>query len=238
MFFQRRKHDSRGQALVETVLVLPILVLLLVVAADFGRVFFGWIALTNAARVGADYAAQEPTAWELMAPEEQDERDRYIDVIMADIRTMNCDLVGGTPSDPTWADGPDADPGSYDDGDYAIVDLECSFTLMTPLAGELFGGAITLAAQERFPIHRDILQGVPSPPALPSCEEDEAEVPNLIGKKMSVALTMWEDAGFDPDLFSPEVTPPPGNANKFVTTQSLDQFECAPLDAPLTVMHT
>ena len=54
MFRRRReKPVSRGQAMVEFALVLPLLALLLVVAIDFGRVFFGWVSLTNAARVGA-----------------------------------------------------------------------------------------------------------------------------------------------------------------------------------------
>ena len=38
----------RGQALVEMAIILPVLVLLLLLAVDFGRVFFGWIALNNA----------------------------------------------------------------------------------------------------------------------------------------------------------------------------------------------
>ena len=50
----------RGQALVEFALVLPLLALLLVMALDFGRVFFGWVALQNAARIGANYAGHTP----------------------------------------------------------------------------------------------------------------------------------------------------------------------------------
>ena len=49
--------------MVEFAIVLPILALLLVMAVDFGRVFFGWVSITNAARIGADYAAQHPDAW-------------------------------------------------------------------------------------------------------------------------------------------------------------------------------
>ena len=52
--------------MVESALVLPILALLLVMAIDFGRVFFGWVALQNAARIGADFAAQTPDAWDGM----------------------------------------------------------------------------------------------------------------------------------------------------------------------------
>ncbi len=49
--------DKRGQSLVEFGLMLPILVLLVLGAIDFGRVFFAYVSVTNGARNGADYAA-------------------------------------------------------------------------------------------------------------------------------------------------------------------------------------
>jgi Flp pilus assembly protein TadG len=51
-----RAH-RRGQSLVEFALVLPIMLLILVIAADFGRLFFTYIQVTNAAREGAGYAS-------------------------------------------------------------------------------------------------------------------------------------------------------------------------------------
>jgi Flp pilus assembly protein TadG len=48
----------RGQSAVELALVTPILVVLLVVAADFGRVFYTSIAVNNAARAGAQYGSE------------------------------------------------------------------------------------------------------------------------------------------------------------------------------------
>ena len=56
-FHRGSRPRRRGQAMVEFALVLPLLVLLLVMAIDFGRVFFGWVALQNATRIAADYAA-------------------------------------------------------------------------------------------------------------------------------------------------------------------------------------
>ena len=52
---------SRGQALVELALILPVLLLILLAAIDFGRVLFSWIEVTNAAREGAAYAILNPT---------------------------------------------------------------------------------------------------------------------------------------------------------------------------------
>src|SRR6187455_901874 len=43
------KRNSRGQSLVETALILPIIVLLLLLGIDLGRVFFTSIDLRNAA---------------------------------------------------------------------------------------------------------------------------------------------------------------------------------------------
>lgn len=50
------KKNNGGQALVEYALILPMLLLLIVNTVNFGGFFFGWIAMANAARAGADYA--------------------------------------------------------------------------------------------------------------------------------------------------------------------------------------
>lgn len=54
------RRGERGASLVEMAVVLPVLALLLVGAIDFGRVFYVSMALTNAARVGVQYGAQNP----------------------------------------------------------------------------------------------------------------------------------------------------------------------------------
>ena len=50
----------RGQALVEVALTLPLLLLLILGAMDFGRLYVTKIVLTNAAREGANYLAYYP----------------------------------------------------------------------------------------------------------------------------------------------------------------------------------
>ena len=54
-----RKH-SRGQSVVEFALILPVLVLLLLITLDFGRLFMSYITLTNTTRVAANYGSHEP----------------------------------------------------------------------------------------------------------------------------------------------------------------------------------
>jgi Flp pilus assembly protein TadG len=53
--------NASGQSLVELALALPVLILLLLAAADFGRLFYTWIAVSNAARAGAQYGSQTLT---------------------------------------------------------------------------------------------------------------------------------------------------------------------------------
>lgn len=53
-------RPPRGQAIVETALLLPILMLLVMGSADLGRVFYYSIAVTNAARE----AARQGTYWD------------------------------------------------------------------------------------------------------------------------------------------------------------------------------
>jgi Flp pilus assembly protein TadG len=54
--FLNRLGQNQGQALIEYVLVLPIVLLLVVNVVNFGGFFYAWITVANAARAGADYA--------------------------------------------------------------------------------------------------------------------------------------------------------------------------------------
>ena len=58
--YQKQRQPLRGQALVEFALVLPILLLLVVGAMDFARMFSTKVTLTNAAREGANYLSRNP----------------------------------------------------------------------------------------------------------------------------------------------------------------------------------
>jgi Flp pilus assembly protein TadG len=54
-------RDNLGQAFVELALVLPIFILLLVGAAEFARLAYASIEVSNAARAGVAYGAQNHT---------------------------------------------------------------------------------------------------------------------------------------------------------------------------------
>jgi Flp pilus assembly protein TadG len=56
----RTRRRQRGQSLVETAIVFPILLLFLAAAIDFGRVFDAYIVMTNAVREGARFGSVKP----------------------------------------------------------------------------------------------------------------------------------------------------------------------------------
>ena len=57
---QKKQTAQPAQALVEMAIVLPILLLLILGAMDFGRVFYAKIVITNAAREGVNYLSRNP----------------------------------------------------------------------------------------------------------------------------------------------------------------------------------
>lgn len=192
--FRRRRDTSvsRGQALVEMALVLPVLALLLVVAIDFGRVFFGWVSLTNAARIGANYAGYTP---DLMANPTQ--RTEYGNLI-ADAVT-GCNLNPADPEDaaldPVF-DDVDGDGKDNGWGDHVTVTASCEFDLITPLAEALFADQVAMTAEATFPIRFGSFAGPGGggTPPNPACTQEL--IPDLINRTVAEARQKWIDEGF------------------------------------------
>ena len=180
LFRRPGEQRTRGQAMVEFALILPLLVLLLVMSIDFGRVFFGWIALQNATRIAADTAAQRANAWPSADGNLEIEwREDYESLITEDLQNANCAFPTPHP-DPVFTNanpGAPGDTGDHDFGDLVTVSLECEFSLITPLAEGLFGGPIQLTAEATFAINGLVVVGVPdAPPAAPQpCVAPDAE---------------------------------------------------------------
>ena len=164
--------------MVEFAIVLPLLALLLVMAIDFGRVFFGWVAQQNATRIGADRAAQTWLAWPTADnAEEQLWLGQYQALITADLQAANCEFTTPHPA-PAFEDV-DGD-GAIGFGDLATVHLNCSFGLITPLAQNLFGGPINLAAESTFAVNGVVVMGIPDPPPpADPCSDPDASFTTL-----------------------------------------------------------
>ena len=80
---EKQRRRERGQSLVETAVVFPILLLLLAATIDFGRVFDAYIVLTNAAREGARFGSTNP---EMTAEE-------ILDIVVTDIMGSGTNLT-------------------------------------------------------------------------------------------------------------------------------------------------
>jgi PKD repeat protein len=146
----RRRNGARGQSLVEFTLTLPILLILTMVAIDFGRVYLGWINLQNMARVAANYAADNPRAnWGNPADPVV---VKYQNQVRGDAKASNCDLpkVAGTPTaaSPVFS--------GTNLGDTVTVNLRCNFGVITPVISSVIGSQISVGATSTFPVKSGI----------------------------------------------------------------------------------
>ena len=181
----RRSQGRRGQALVEFALILPILILLVVLAIDVGRVFFTSVSLNNATRVAANYAAANPDGpW---GPGSE-----YDTTVRRDAAGMGCTLPTTLPP-PTF-------PGGSTLGADARVRLSCSFSLITPIAGSIVGDSLALNAASTFPIRNAELTSALPPPPPPNC----FIVPDLVGQTLAAARITWSQV-FPAGVFVPAV---------------------------------
>jgi len=141
---RRGRDGHRGQSLVEFALVLPVLLLLALIAIDFGRIYLGWINLQNMARIGANYAANNP-------PGNGYDSAEYAALMAADAQATNCPLAPGQPAAPSYFDTGGNGP-TNDIGDRASVSLTCRFHPITPLISLIVGANVDVSATVAFPI--------------------------------------------------------------------------------------
>jgi hypothetical protein len=155
---------SRGQALVETALILPIIVLVLLLGIDFGRVFFTSIDLRNAAHEVTMLGGTTPDA---ACADVKAAVDRQMgrtgdpnaaicgalgtttDVVY--VTSFGCERIDPGPVCSPWAPSYPADASlRYQ------VRLEYRFQPVVPLVGFLtgngMGGSVPIAAENRSPV--------------------------------------------------------------------------------------
>jgi hypothetical protein len=202
---RRASHRSVGQALVETALLLPILLILLVAAIDLGRAFFGWVNLHQAARVAANYAATHPL------DDYTDADLAYFDLVDGETGAINCELVmdgGGLLPAPTFS----ANPAEL--GDSATVTLECGFELITPIAAQIVGQPLNMVATSTFTVRQGCIDCPPPPSMEPPPEPDDMcrFPPALAGMSLDGARNAWLSAGFLPENLTAFPAGTPGTA--------------------------
>jgi PKD repeat protein len=141
-----------GQGLVEFALVLPVLLLLMMVALDFGRVYLGWVNLQNMARIAANYAANNASGFQTSDP---DTLAVYQQTIRNDAIANNCrmPLVAGKENAPAPVFS------GYNVGDSATVSLTCTFGVITPIISNVIGSSVNVSASSQFPVKTGIIPG-------------------------------------------------------------------------------
>jgi PKD repeat protein len=133
--WRNRRQTSRGQALVEFALIIPVMLLLLVIAIDFGRMFFSYVAITNAAREGAAIGAHEPANLvqiQTTAGQETSSQSQRGENTLA-VTTVCKDSLGVTLVNCTYASG-----GAAGAGNTITVNVDEKFTFLTPMITAFF----------------------------------------------------------------------------------------------------
>jgi hypothetical protein len=148
---------SLGQSLAEFALTMPLALFMVLFGLDFGRVFLGWVALNQAAREAANYAAMNPTAWTV--PYNLTVLSEYSRLVQTEASDINCNLA--SVAAPTFSSGTSiAAP--------ATVKLTCQFTLITPIISNILGNSIAVSASSSFPIRAGTIEGIPVETATPT----------------------------------------------------------------------
>jgi Flp pilus assembly protein TadG len=190
--------------MVEFALVLPILLMLLVLAVDFGRVFFQWVGVSNASRIAANYAARNPDAWDL-TPDLISQAE-YRSLVARDLNPLNCRALDDTEMDA--ADIPNPTFTGFAIGDQTTARLQCQFRVLTPIASLITGGpTFTVTAESTFTVNGGRIEGIPVgvvPSSAPTVPCAQVTVPNLANRTVEDAETLWTS------LFSGSFTAPSG----------------------------
>lgn len=153
-----RRGRTRGQALVELALILPLMVLLLAAALDLGRLFYSGITVTNAAREGAIEASIDPALFVAGQP-----CNATTNRVMC--RTINetaGSFVTIVPADVSLVCDPSCAPAI---GNRVKVTVVGHFSLITPLLSVFTGGQnVTLRSTASAQIITTPVVGNPSTP--------------------------------------------------------------------------
>ena len=213
------RAGERGQSVVELALIAPVILLLLLITIDFGRVFMGWVELNNMARVAANYAAQHEDTWPVVTTKQIAERAQYNALIDANKSVIDCTVVkpGGRYPDPTFG-------ASREPGDLVSVTLQCNFTLMAPFIRSFLPDPVVVSSSAKFPITKGCLTGCDAPgggptPTPPSTIDNCRTVPTLTDMSVAGAKAEWVAAGFVDANF----TAPANSDTRTVVTQTLVQ---------------
>jgi Flp pilus assembly protein TadG len=143
----RRRRQS-AQSLTEFALILPVLALILLGVVDFGRVFYYWTSMANAAREGARYAITHPTATTSTCKADpsnvkyrvKQEAGTTMQLADANIAVFWVDTATGTATDAANCNPLPGDQRIYQNPNAIRVDVNYDFRAITPVISNFWGG--------------------------------------------------------------------------------------------------
>ena len=128
----RRFWAARGQSYVELAFALPVLAIILVVAADFGRLFYTYVEVINAARAGAQYGSNSVVTAANAAGMITAAKQDGVNIPNLTVTASQCTCGTATPSAPACSSNYCTnDP----QGNYVIVNAQASFSTITRYPG-------------------------------------------------------------------------------------------------------
>jgi len=129
--------------------MVPVLLILLLIAVDFGRLFSSWVTLTNSARVAANYAASDPNP-----PDGFGAASNYAAQVNAEgFASLNATCTTAGVPQPVFADTTvDSNTTTKNLGDEATVSISCTFKVMTPIISAIVGSNLPMSASSTFAI--------------------------------------------------------------------------------------
>ena len=201
---------TRGQALVEFALVLPVLLLVVGGALDLGRLFFAYVSVENAAKEGAFFGATNP----------------YCDASKAGCADPSNvtwhatnELSGLTGATVTVTCNGAAVTLSCTPGSTYAVRVSYPFSLITPILTPILGNHLTLATTETSIVLNTAAGPSPSPTATATATATATcqPVPNVVGDQYDAASLAIQAAGLTPLGVQDQGG---GNAKGQVTSQS------------------
>jgi Flp pilus assembly protein TadG len=129
---RRRFRAARGQSYVELALALPVLALILVVAADFGRLFYTYLEVINAARAGAQYGSNSVVTAANTAGMIAAAKQDGVNIPNLTVTANQCTCGTATASVPACSSNYCTnDP----QGNYVVVNAQASFSTITRYPG-------------------------------------------------------------------------------------------------------
>ena len=156
---------SRGQAIVELALILPVAIVLLATAADLARLFNSQVVVESAARAGALEAARNPTSY-LTGQPCDDRLNRVVCAVQAEAEGSSLSIQS---SDIALTCEPS--PCGEVLGDRVAVAVTGQFGLITPILAPFVGGQnliLSASAVAQVAVRPNISGASPSPTPAPT----------------------------------------------------------------------